>query len=309
MDLLQRIMECKDEEIDDIIKEAIEEANANSEKIEKLGFLNYGKSNSLFKGFIPLDTRIKYGSLNIVDYSMQTTDYMYEFAHFIKQYNINTKGYLIRNLEYFINVYFGMPGNADRDQILEQKALEAATDDGYFEAIENNKLGDLKYKGAAKCTERSALAQQILSLFGTESYYCMGCVDFENHQEGHCFNIVKRKADYAVLDYSCPVTAYTKEGKVNAYLPFVGALTNEEFIEFAHNGIVKNFENYEYIEGKKTNIPGERLYVVGSFEIKKEKNIKEHEEKASKLEESKDEAKRLDEKLQELENQRSNEDK
>ena len=51
------------------------------------------------------------------------------------------------------------------------------------------KLSDtlIKHKGAAQCTERSALAQQILSLFGTESYYCMGCVDLGDRQEGHCF--------------------------------------------------------------------------------------------------------------------------
>ena len=38
------------------------------------------------------------------------------------------------------------------------------TDSEYFDALENNKIGDLKGMGAALCTERSALAQQILSL-------------------------------------------------------------------------------------------------------------------------------------------------
>lgn len=61
-------------------------------------------------------------------------------------------------------------------------------DEEYFEALENNKIGDLKGKGVAQCTERGAIAQQILSLFGTESYYCMVCVDLGSKQEGHCFN-------------------------------------------------------------------------------------------------------------------------
>lgn len=274
MDLLQRILECNEEDIDTIIQQAIEEANRNSDKVEKLGFLDYGKSNYLFKGFIPLDTRIKYSNLSIEDYGMQTTDYMYEFAHFIKKYNINTKGALIHNLEYYINSYFGMPGNGDREQIFNEVAWKTTTtDEEYFLALENNKLGDLKNKGAAQCTERSALAQQILSLFDTESYYCIGCVDLGNHQEGHCFNIVKRKNDYAVLDYSCPVTSFSKEGLVKAYYPFVGILSNEEFLEFTNNGTVKDFENYEFIEGKRISTKGERLYVVGAFEIDK-KNIK-----------------------------------
>ena len=177
MDLLQRILECNEEDIDTIIQQAIEEADSNSDKIEKLGFLDYGKSNNLFKGFIPLNARIKYSNLSIEDYGMQTTDYMYEFAHFVKQYNINSKASLIHNLEYFINSYFGMPGKGDREQIFNEVAWNTTTtDEEFFAALENNKLGDLKHKEAAQCTERSALAQQILSLFGTESYYCMGCV-------------------------------------------------------------------------------------------------------------------------------------
>ena len=38
MDLLQRILNCKDEEVDEIIDVAIQQANANSEKVERLGF-------------------------------------------------------------------------------------------------------------------------------------------------------------------------------------------------------------------------------------------------------------------------------
>lgn len=272
MDLLKKILECKEEDIDTIMKQAIEEADSNGNKVEKLGFLDYGKTNNLFKGFIPLNTRIKYSNLSIEDYSMQTTDYMYDFAHFIKKYNINTKASLIHVLESYINYYFGMPGKADREQIFTEIAWKTTTtDEEYFAALENNKIGDLKDKGAAQCTERSAMAQQLLSLFGTESYYCMGCVDLGKHQEPHCFNIVKRKNDYAVLDYSCPVTSYNKEGAVKAYYPFVGTLSNEEFQAFTNNKTIKNFENYEFVEGKRIPTNDERLYVVGAFEIDKKK--------------------------------------
>ena len=76
-------------------------------------------------------------------------------------------------------------------------------------------LHDLKGTGAAQCTERGALVQQVLSIFGTESYYCMECVDLGDRQEGHCFNIVKRKNDYALLDYSVPIVSYKEDGSVN----------------------------------------------------------------------------------------------
>ncbi len=274
MDLFQKILECKEEDVDSIIETAINEANANAEKVEKLGFLDYGKSCSVFKGFIPLNTRIKYANLNIEDYGMESTDFIYEFVHFIKKYNINNKASLIHNLEYFVNSYFGFPGKIDRETIFNDIAWQTTTtDEEYFKALENNKLGDLKGKGAAQCTERGALVQQVLSIFGIESYYCMGCVDLGDRQEGHCFNIVKRKNDYALLDYSVPIVSYKEDGSVRAYYPFVGTLTNEEFLDFVNNGVIKSFDDY-YMNGRQYEKAGtKRMYVVGKYEIEKENAI------------------------------------
>lgn len=274
MDLFQKILEYKEEDVDSIIETAINEANANAEKVEKLGFLDYGKSCSVFKGFIPLNTRIKYANLNIEDYGMESTDFIYEFVHFIKKYNINNKASLIHNLEYFVNSYFGFPGKIDRETIFNDIAWQTTTtDEEYFKALENNKLGDLKGKGAAQCTERGALVQQVLSIFGTESYYCMGCVDLGDRQEGHCFNIVKRKNDYALLDYSVPIVSYKEDGSVRAYYPFVGTLTNEEFLDFVNNGVIKSFDDY-YMNGRQYEKAGtKRMYVVGKYEIEKENAI------------------------------------
>lgn len=274
MDLFQKILKCKEEDVDSIIETAINEANANAEKVEKLGFLDYGKSCSVFKGFIPLNTRIKYANLNIEDYGMESTDFIYEFAHFIKKYNINNKTSLIYSLEYFVISYFGFQGKIDRETIFNDIAWQTATtDEEYFKALKNNKLGDLKGKGAAECTERGALVQQVLSIFGTESYYCMGCVDLGDRQEGHCFNIVKRKNDYALLDYSVPIVSYKEDGSVRAYYPFVGTLTNEEFLDFVNNGVIKSFDDY-YMNGWQYEKAGtKRMYVVGKYEIEKENAI------------------------------------
>jgi len=272
MDLLEKIMSCSnEEEVDEIITEAIKKADENSTKVEQLGFLDCGESNCLFKGFIPFSTRIKYENLVPETYGMETTDFFYDFAHFVRKYNINDKRSLIYGLEYFINSYFGYPGKSDRKTIFNDIAWQTTTtDEEYFTALENNKLGDLRGKGAAECTERGAVAQQILSLFGSESYYCMGCVDLGDRQEGHCFNIVKRNNDYVLLDYSIPVISYKQDGKVNAYYPFIGELSNEEFVEFASLGSLKAFDNYEYTNDyQKKSVDPQRLYIIGSFEIKK----------------------------------------
>lgn len=250
MDLLQRILKCDEDKVDVIINEAIQQANYNSKKVEKLGFLDYGKSNNLFKGFIPLETRIKYSSLNMEDYGMGSTDFIYDFAHFVRKYNLNNKGAIVFNLEYFINSYFGYPGKNNRETIFNDIAWQTTeTDEEYFAALQNNKIGALKGKGAAECTERSAVAQQILSLFRTECYYCIGCVDLGERQETHCFNIVKRKDDYALVDYSATVTSFNQDKSVKVFYPFVGEMSNEEFLDFVNNQTLKSFDNYYYVNG------------------------------------------------------------
>ena len=268
MNLFQKILNCKEEEIDSLIEQAIKDSDSNAEKVDSLGFLDYRKFYSLFKGFIPLKTRIKYANLSIEDYGMETTDYIYEFAHFIREHKINNKASLIYNLEYFVNSYFGFSGKANRETIFYDIAFQnTTTDEEFWKAIDNNKLGDLKKKGAAQCTERSALVQQILSVFGIESYYSIGCVDLGDRQEAHCFNIVKRKNDYALLDYSIPIASYNEDGSFRAYYPFIGTLTNEEFLDFVSNGTIKTFDEY-YMKGKQKEKTGnQRKYVVGKYEI------------------------------------------
>lgn len=278
MDLLEKVRNCNNDELEGIIRDAINDKNENSNKIEKLGFLN-NKTNYKFFGFIPLDTRIKYSSMGVEDYSMKTTDFLYEFGDFIRKYDVSNKAMLIHSLETFINKYFGIVKSSrdERSSIFNDIAWKSTkTDDEYFEALENNQIGDLKGCGVALCTERSAVAQQILSLYGVESYYSIGSILQSNndndHSQAHCFNIVKRKNDYAIVDYSMPVTSY-KKGHVSAYYPFVGTLVNEEFEEFINHQSVKTFDEYNFLDGEKNKIDNKkRCYVVGTFDIKKDIN-------------------------------------
>lgn len=271
MDLLTKILNCQTEkEIDEIIKTEINKLNNSSESIEQLGFLDSRTCINYHKGFIPFETRIKYSSINMETYSMKTTDFFYEFAHNIKKRNITTLLGLINYLETFINSYFGLPGKINRETIFNDIAWNTTTtDEEYFAALENNKIGDLKGKGAAECTERSAVVQQILSLFGIESYYCIGCVGLEDRQEAHCFNIIKRAKDYVLLDYSIPVIAKKEDGTFNVYLPFISGITNEDFDKFINNKTLKEFQDYEYIGKERKLKDTSKKYIVGAYEIEK----------------------------------------
>ena len=274
MSLIKDIIECDYEELNFLIESAIQEANSKASKVEIIGFENVFAKNTVFKGFIPFSTKIKYASHNMETYNMQTKDFFYDFAKFVKDNNYKTGMEIVLVLEYFINSYFGIFKHDIREYIFNQVAWNTSTtDEEYFAKLENNEIGDLKGQSAAMCTERAALAQQILSLFGFEAYYCIGCIDLGYKQEPHAFNIVKRKNDYAILDYSIPVMSYNTNNSIRNYYSFVGILSNEEFENFINNQEVKSFNDYFYdMENKKVETDNIRNYVVGKFQIDKTDN-------------------------------------
>lgn len=67
-----------------------------------------------------------------------------------------------------------------------------------------------------------------------------------DRQESHCFNIVKRKNDYALLDYSIPIVSYKEDGSLD-----VNFLTNgtpsfkEYYVVDENNNIVQSLEDYD----------------------------------------------------------------
>ena len=75
------------------------------------------------------------------------------------------------------------------------------------------------------------------------------------------------------MDYSVPVNVYNTDGSLKAYYPFVGQLSEEEFLEFVNNGVLKKFGNYQYIGNEKQSIDSSRNYIVGSDTIEKGKTM------------------------------------
>lgn len=273
MSLIERIINCSNEELDSIIKSSLEEKNNSSNNISALGFTS---SNviTIFNGFIPFNTRIKYSNFSMSDYSMKTTDFYFEFARLLRKNKIQNKGQFISLIEPFINNYFGINKTSKdlREQILNDRAFKTTTtDEEYFNKLENNEIGNLKGTNAAMCTEKSALAQNLLSLFDFESYYVMGCINNNGKDEAHCFNITKAKDSYILLDYSVPVPLIS-DNKVVGYTPFQGKIDNDELEQVISNGQIKEFQNYQYIkeQDKYKKVPTDtiRSYIVGSFELK-----------------------------------------
>ena len=172
--MIEKIMNTNENNIEEVVKNKIAELDDKSSNILQLGFIDALHSNSIHKGFIPLNTRIRYSNHGVESYSMKTTDFIFEFIKLIKKYNLVSKWQIIRYLEHYINSYFGLPGRDNREKIFYDTALNStSTDDELFEALEKNEIGMLKNKQSAQCTERSAVAEQILSVLGFEIFYCI----------------------------------------------------------------------------------------------------------------------------------------
>ena len=204
-------------------------------------------------------------------------DYFYDFAKYIKHNNITTTADLVKFVENFINYYFGKPNGIDnRDNYFNNLTLDTKTDEEYFDAINNFSIGDLKGKNLAMCTERSAIAQNLLSLFGLEVYYCMGCVEHNGEQEPHCFNIARGREKYILLDYSLPVSIY-KNNVAYDYVPFQAHIELDELEDVLENGLNKNYDGYEFINiaDRIKKIPNDdyRIYQVGKMHFEKNKQI------------------------------------
>ncbi|MBE6138699.1 MAG: hypothetical protein E7173_03020 [Firmicutes bacterium] len=276
MDLLNMLNNCSLDELNSIVDDAIKKATEHSEERRVLGFaenLTAISKIATYKGFIHPDSRIKYSNWSANTYSMKTTDYIYEFARHIKKMNINNIGYLVKSVEDYINIYFGIvsDGKDMRDAYFDQIAWSTTkTDDEYFEKIASFEIGDLKGKNVAMCTERAALAQNLLSLFGIDVYYCMGCIENNGKVEPHCFNIARAKDKFLLLDYSLPVSVFSNGIAVD-FAPFQGGIRLDEIEGVLLNGVNKSFDDYEYVKNsqgiKKVSTGQVRLYKVGSMTL------------------------------------------
>jgi hypothetical protein len=144
------------------------------------------------------------------------------------------------------------------------EGMKYIPDDEYFDMIDSFDLSDFKKKGIAMCTERGALAQNILSLFEFDSYYCMGYFNYDDKTEGHCYNIVRTVNGYRLVDFSVGVLQYSDSFERS--VPFIADISTSEFEKFMSEDYEFTLENYEYeiIEDKSIrHTLGNRIYTNG----------------------------------------------
>ena len=173
--------------------------------------------------------------------------------------------------------------NVDSSNIFEIAQAVLETVDEYFGGLENhkdrlnyyytedyeeskdNKISNLKGKGAAMCVERAALSQNLLQLLGIRSFFKTSGIVKNGSNEAHSYNLIEYEGKYYIFDSTMPNMIN------NAPNPLIAEIDKESFdlitSPLAKTGISistshynpyfsKNYEvTYDAAREKKIEVP------------------------------------------------------
>lgn len=216
-------------------------------------------------GYVPKGTKVVYGcsvdkngivASGGMYYIVDDDSYIYEFAKYIKnKHVINEEDFFEYVLSYLEN-YFGVIAGLSRDEMFKLILKNNRT---YHEPIREHKLSDFKKKGNAMCSEYSIMANNILSVFGFDSYVIIGREkDEKTGTEGHAFNFVSYldengERNDALIDFANSVGVYDYNFNKIGDSPYIIHLDNldNEFVDkFLTNEVhIVNSDYYFVIVG------------------------------------------------------------
>ena len=237
------------EQINELINDRVNILDKTALKTKEIGNVeSFDEKASHHKGFISRDTKVCYSMSQ--GYYIKTTDYIREFIEYIKQNNLPPSP---KTIFKFLNYYFG-----------ERPSIDTRNEKEFME------ISDFKNSDRALCTERAALANNILSFLGMETWFCDGSVyNSNNISEEHAFLIVKSESGkYRIYDPSYSIF-YDNEDH-----PFFKEVSEESAIRVLNStpynpskkNCVKVQEYYaKKLDGKSqiVNANSFRIYGVG----------------------------------------------
>ncbi len=186
-DFMQSVLNCSDSELERIvISRAMElEDNASTDRKFIMPDESLDDYTSYYHGFIKKDVKI-YSSLGNSDdecYTLDNYDYLISFFKYVRDNNINSKIDAIKSMSEFMDNYFGEYCGIDK------RADFIKSNGG------NTTIDIFKGSGLAACSEKAAIANNILSMMGFDSFYMTG----EVNGEQHAFNTILTKNNHLTL--------------------------------------------------------------------------------------------------------------
>jgi hypothetical protein len=266
-DLLYILKTCKtDEEIKEVVDYYIEECTKVSPGVihgktvigKKIGinpehkFNDFSKSETRitnrWAGYIPKGTKVNYKCISHEGkdcndggyYYMGDESYLYEFAKFVQGMEFyDNVVYFIKAVDRFIHGYFDNRFlKIDREEL--HKLLEGV-DGRKLGPVKEHLLSDFRGKGAAVCTEYSAMAQNIMTIFGLKTEMLMG--------RRHAYNMLFENGEVSVVDFTDHVKIYDIKYNLLEEIPFVVSIGEYDPVKY-----------YEFIYGN-------RQLVIGNYDV------------------------------------------
>ena len=220
----------------------------------------------LHRGYIKKGTKVVYGLFIGTDgnvendgnyYFLNDDKYIYDFCHFIKQFEIYDEFDLFNKILEFIRNYFGKLKKIDRDEMLH---IFYDSNGKRLPLRKEHDLNWFKNQGSAMCTEYTVMAQNILSFLGIDSYTIIGAQKVGKEDvESHAFNFVSLpeiedeegevlKADL-LIDFSGFCNIYNVKREKIGEAPFIGYI--DDFDDnFIHRFIYEEepliYQDYNY---------------------------------------------------------------
>ena len=270
MKFYNELLKLSDTEIEELVEYRIEYLEENSDIKDYIGFNiedNYKKveletkdniarfdvsARCFVPGYIKNGTKIVYGisydnegnvGNNGSYYYLDTHDYITDFCKYIKNYEIDNIYDLFDYILEFLMNYYGLFEKISRESMFKMLVDNNGKN---IKPMNEHGLSWFKGKGNALCTEYSIMAQNILSVFGIQTYLLIGKEKGEKNIPGeHAFNIISiddsESPKSMLVDFSNYVKIYAYNFEVLGYSPFIGYIDNLD------QAFVDSFLNYKEI--------------------------------------------------------------
>ena len=283
MDFYNLIKKFPYTEIDKIVKAKIKDLENKSKILNKgneyIGFkLDYNPTDyhlteeelkvkldirNIHTGYINKGMKITYGlafdergifSNDGKYYYVDDDSYIYDFCNYIKEKEVKDEYQLFDYLLKFIRNYFGIIRHNNREEMHQMICKE---DRIYLDPINIHKFSDFYKKGNAMCTEIALMAENILSMFGFNTYYVVGNIRIgEEKDEFHAYNLIKYREKEseeemnAIIDFSSFTDVfdinYEKIGE-KPYIVFFDEINKEFLNKLLSENESITYEDYDFV--------------------------------------------------------------
>ena len=287
-DLLTLILEDP-KHIKQNVKLKIEEAKEISKKIndEATYFGTYFKKNPTtefqtnfrWAGFIDKNIRIGFGvnydrkvkkiydkyyltntfTDNGAYYYIDDDSYIYYFANYIKDKKPKSFEEFVKYVGWFLADYLSTDkyeeykDTADRENMYNYIIDE--TGEKYYKPIKEHSIKDFAGRGISRCMEYTVLAQNILSVFGYETYAILGKIESEYQEGFHAFNCIDFDEINTIVDFSFWTERKDINNNTIPGIPFMVDIDEDECNRF------QNKETLTFDEQLILYINGKDIYI------------------------------------------------